>query len=397
MESVMLYYGASPLVENCLFISPFITHIHMHSPAAQKGTVRHCIFGENTRGKLHACPVQVGGAMIENCFYMRCSQYQRKLYNNKTLPEHHAAGEAKDSLYANPYMPGGLGFRLGWQQLANSYESENPYEPIEFNRLFPTNPEVVIRDIGLQAEAFSDFHFFAEEKWPYTKEWAEKVKAGMDAAERLRTDDQPGKASEAYVNLWRKYPMSDRLKTDVLDRAAQCATEAGNYPQAMTIAETIPLRPFLVRRAMAILVAQKKYGELVERAVGDSAPQTNWVCPEDEMVMADAFYYLGLAYAETGNLDAAEKDMRTMVDKGAQWGYSPGFVVLTVAWRRLGAFYHTYAKNDAKALEAYREALKAETNPEIAEDIRASANAAAQILRKQGKQAEAKKLEERVR
>ena len=397
MESVMLYYGASPLVENCLFISPFITHIHMHSPAAQKGTVRHCIFGENTRGKLHACPVMVDGNMIENCFYMRCSQYQRKVYNNKTLPEHLAEGEGKDSLYANPYMPGGLGFRMGWQQLTNSYESENPYEPIEFNRLFPTNPELVIRDIGLQAEAFSDFHFFAEEKWPYTKEWAKNVKTGMDSAEKLREAGQAARASVAYTGLAEKFPMSDRLKTDVLDRAAQCAAEARDYPRAMRIAESIPLRPFLIRRCMAILIEQKKYAELIKRAVGDSAPQDNWVCPEDEMIMADAFTCRGLAYAETGDLQAAEKDMRMMIDKTARWGYSPGFVVLTVAWRRLGDFYRTYAKDDAKALEAYREALKTETNPEIAEDLAAAARGAAQILRKQGKDAEARQLEQRVR
>jgi hypothetical protein len=83
------------------------------------------------------------------------------------------------------------------------------------------------------------------------------------------------------------------------------------------------------------------------------------------MVMADALYYRAVAYAESGDLKAAEDDMRIMVTKGTRLGYTPGDTVLAVAWKRLGDFYRTRSKDDAKALDAYRKALEMKSNPEI--------------------------------
>ena len=179
--------------------------------------------------------------------------------------------------------------------------------------------------------------------------------------------------------------MSDRLRTDVLDRAAQCAAGARNHARALEIAKSIPLAPFAIRRQMAILVEQGRFAEVItsfsDQALGSRLHLT-WLCPETEEVMGDGLYYRAIAYAETGALRAAEADMRTMVDKGNRLGYSPGPTVLAVAWKRLGDFYRTRLKDDTKALEAYRKARETDTNPEIRDALNEAAVAAAAIQRK---------------
>jgi tetratricopeptide (TPR) repeat protein len=149
---------------------------------------------------------------------------------------------------------------------------------------------------------------------------------------------------------------------------------------------------------MAILVEQRRFPELIEsfsnRAMGGAVPHTSWTCPETERVLADALHYRGIAHAEAGGVQAAEADLRTMVDKGDRLGYSPGPTVLAVAWKRLGDFYRTFRKDEGRALEAYRQALRAKANPEIRNDLAAAARSAAEILRQQGQNAEAQQLEQ---
>jgi hypothetical protein len=110
--------------------------------------------------------------------------------------------------------------------------------------------------------------------------------------------------------------------------------------------------------------------------------------------MADGLYYRAVAFAETGDLKAAEADLRTMVDKGGRLGYSPGPTVLAVAWKRLGDFYRTRRNDDGKALEAYRKALETETNPEIRGVLHDAAKSAAAILRKRGQGSGARELKQ---
>lgn len=361
MEAVMVYHCPNLIMENNVFIQPLITHLHVYNDATEPARVANCVFGENTRHKVHIPFVSIGRSGHNNCFYVRLSQYDRKLFTKGrgglTLGEYRETRGNSDSLVASPHMLGALGFRQGWQQIENG----------DFDGLFATNPRIVLRGIGPEPEAFRDFHFW--NGWPYDKQWAEKVAAKLDAAEALAKGGKDDEALAAYAKLAGKAPMTDRLKTDVLDRAAQCAVRLKDYDRAMELAKCIPLEPFAVRRQMAILVEQKKFAELVKsfsnQAMGGRDPHLSWICPEDEMVMADALYYRAIAYAESGDLKAAEDDMRTMVTKGSRLGYSPGDTVLAVAWKRLGDFYRTRLRDDAKALDAYRKALEMKSNPEI--------------------------------
>lgn len=385
MEAVMIYHCPNLIIENNVFIAPLITHLHVYNNQGEHASVKRCIFGENTRHKVHISPLSVGGSMSHNCFYVRWSRYDRDLFNGMTLSEYHAAHGDTGSLVANPCMSGALGFRQGWQQIENH----------DFDGLFATNPDVVLSGIGLQAEEFRDFHFW--KGWPYDREWAAKVKKRMAAAEALAKAGRDLEAVSAFTNLAHAMPMIDRLKTRVLDRAAQCAAGAKDYASAMDIAKSIPLAPFAIRRQMAILVEQREFAELI-RSFSDQAiggrPHLTWCCPETEGVMADGLYYRAIAHAETGDLKAAEVDMRTMVDKGGRLGYSPGPTVLAVAWKRLGDFYRTRLNDEGEALEAYCKALETKSNPEISGILDDATKSAAAILRKQGQNAKARKLEQ---
>jgi len=94
---------------------------------------------------------------------------------------------------------------------------------------------------------------------------------------------------------------------------------------------------------------------------GQGALHLSWLCPETEMVMADALYYRGIAYAETGDLEAAETDMRTMVDKETRLNYSPGPTILDLSRKRLGDFCRTFLEDEARKLQADLLKTQAET------------------------------------
>ena len=389
-------------IENNVFVSPLIHHLLIHARIEDSYSVKSNVFGENTRGKAHIPFTAMGKSQSNNCFYTRWPEQDRKvisgyLSDGVTLPEYRVLVRETDSFVANPQMPGALGFRQGW----------GPAIPNkDFNGLFATNPEVVKRGIGLQPEAFGDFHFWKED-WPYHKAWASKVIAQLKAAEALVKVGKDAEALAAYAKLAEQTPMEDRLKSDVLDRAALCADRLNNYGKAMELAKRITLKPLSVRRQMALMAERGKSAELLKAFAdrpGHGTPHLSWFCPETEMVLADALYYRATAYAETGDLNAAEKELRTMVDKGRKLGYSPGPTVLDLSWKRLGDFYRDRLKDDAKALEAYGHVIDRMTvfrhdrpmpKPVLSgnsEVLVAATEAACGILHRQGKESEARKL-----
>ena len=390
-------------IENNAFISPLIHHVLVHAHAGESYTVRSNIFGENTRGKAHIPFAGIGRSESNNCFYTRWAQQDRKviggyLPGGVTLPEYRAAVRETDSFAANPHMPGARGFCQGWGPgLASK----------DFHGLFATNPLVVSRGIGLRGEAFRDFHF-RKDRWPYDKTWADKVLAQLRAAEALVKAGKDAEALAVYARLAEQTPMEDRLKSDVLERAALCADRLNDYAKAMELAKRIPLKPLSCRRQMALMVKRGRFAELLEAFAdrpGHGTPHLSWYCPETEMPLADALYYRATAYAETGDLNAAERELRTMVDKGRKLGYSPGATVLDLCWKRLGDFYRDRLKDDAKALEAYRHVIRRTTvfrhdrpmpKPVLSggsKVLAAATEAACGILRRQGKDSEARGLQ----
>ena len=389
-------------IENNAFISPLIHHLLIHTRREDSYSVKNNIFAENTRGKAHIPFTAIGKSQSNNCFYTRWSHQDRKviggyLSDGVTLPEYRVLVKETDSFVANPQMPGALGFRQGW----------GPGIPNkDFNGLFATNPEVVKRGIGLQPEAFRDFHFWKGD-WPYGKAWADKAIARLNAAEALVKAGKDAEALSAYAKLAEQTPMEARLKSDVLERAVSCADRLNDYKKAMELAKRIPLKPLSIRRQMALMAKRGEFAELLDAFAdrpGHGAPHLSWFCPETEMLLADALYYRATAYAETGDLDAAERELRTMVDKGKKLGYSPGSTVLDLCWKRLGDFHRDRLKDDAKALDAYGHVSDRMTvfrhdqpmpKPVLSGNSKilvAATEAACGILRRQGKENEARKL-----
>jgi hypothetical protein len=126
--------------------------------------------------------------------------------------------------------------------------------------------------------------------------------------------------------------------------------------------------------------------------------------PELEDVMADLYYYRALAYIDTGNLTEAEADLREMNDKRTQLSYRCGEAIHDLTWLRLGDFYRTHLRDNARALEAYLNVCNrttwapwgSPTKPVStggSETLVKATRAASEILRKQGKLGEVRKLE----
>ena len=339
-------------IENNAFISPLISHLSIGNKPEEPAKVANNIFGENTRGKVQIPFLSVRPTdASNNCFYVRWPETERTLFTaggGVTLPAVAASGVDTRSMIANPQMQGCSGWKQGW----------GPGSPKNLMDFFTANPEMVVRGIGLQPEAFADF--IKPGEWIYNKAWAEKTLAKIAAARELR---QAGKDAEALAafEAASQEPMHDRLKAELLDEAALCAGRLGNYDQALELARKIPVEAVSGHRQMALFIAQGKYSELLNQ-YDDSKMSSrkffsHWAFPETEELMGDIYYYRSIALAETGNLDAAAADLKLMIEKDAKLGYTPGVEVIDRAWLRLGDFYRKYRKDDALALEAYNKVI----------------------------------------
>jgi len=132
----------------------------------------------------------------------------------------------------------------------------------------------------------------------------------------------------------------------------------------------------------------------------------NWTCPELEDVIADAFYYRSMAYIHANDLPSAEADLKVMVEKRETLQYSAGEGIHEAAWLRLGDFYRDHVKDEQRAMRAYTHVLdrtmlapyrlNVVDKPAFtghSEALAAATRAACGILRKQGKEAEARRFE----
>jgi tetratricopeptide (TPR) repeat protein len=159
---------------------------------------------------------------------------------------------------------------------------------------------------------------------------------------------------------------------------------------------------------MGFMLEQKKYSELLaafsEKALGGRNFHQGYTYPELEDTMADLYYYRSIASQETGNLAAAEADLKIMNEKRAQLQYRCGESIHDLVSLRLGDFYRTQLKDDTRALEAYNNVIDRTTwapwgrppkpaSTGFSETLVAAAKAASEILSKQGKTDEVKKIQ----
>lgn len=337
-------------VENNVFVMSWIQQLRFSGAG---GVLCNNIFCETSRGKVHQSLSSLAEDVVEsnNCFYSRWPDSERLVVNGRTVFEHQVR-TGSDSFAANPMLANVTGWRQGWQQ---SDEGNH-----DFAGYFATNPYLIQRGIGPQPQAFGGFPDVPA-AWPYDVVWAEEFSALTHAAEALAQAGRNAEALLAYTNMAATIAMSDRLLADVLDQAALCADRLGDDGVAMTLAARIPIRPLAVRRRMALMVAGGHYADLLldyaDSNMGGYTFHLNYLYPELEDVMSDLFYYRSLAYAETGNLTAAEADLKIMNDKRFALQYRSGEAIHDRAWLRLGDFYRSYLHDDDQALAAYSNIL----------------------------------------
>ena len=382
------------LVENNVFLMTILRQLTADAPAV----VRRNVFCECIRNKTHQTLLQLSANVEEsdNCFYLRWPEDEKLAVNNMPLPQYRAR-TGSNAFAANPMMSGTPGRCQGWQRTSDK----------DFDEFFATNPELVLRDIGLQAEAFADFHLGVA-KWPYDRSWAEKFTEASKTAAALVQTGRDAQALTAYINLAENLPLSDRLKADVLEKASRCAGRLKDYDQAMKLAGEIPVAPLSMHRQMQLMLERKQHDALLARfnqkAMGGRSFHLSFVYPEQEDVMADLFYYRSIAHRETGDLAAAEADLKIMNDKRTQLSYRSGEAVHDLAWLRLGDFYRHHLKDEKRALAAYLHVCNRTTwapwgtppkpvSTGAGETLVKATTAASEILRKQGKLDELRKLQ----
>ena len=247
--SVALSRCPDSRVENNVFIMTILRQLTCDSPTIARGN----IFCECIRNKTHQTLLQLSEDVTEsnNCFYLRWPEDEKLAINNRTLPEYRVR-TGSDAFAANPMMPGTPGRLQGWQQSSDK----------DFDEFFTTNPELIVRGIGLQPEAFRDFHLGVA-NWLYDRAWAEAFVKAANAAAALVRAGKDAEALAAYTNLAENLPMSDRLKADVLEQASLCAERLKDYDLAMQLAKGIPAAPIAMRRQMELMLEQKQYAELL--------------------------------------------------------------------------------------------------------------------------------------
>jgi hypothetical protein len=381
------------LVENNVFIMTILRHIEGDSLLA-----RNNIFCECIRGKAHQTLVSLGqnAAESNNCFYMRWPEDEKLAFNWRPLTEYRLR-TGSDAFAANPMMPGTPGWSQGWQQSRVD----------EFTDCFAANPQLIKRGIGLQPEAFKDFQF--KTNWVYDARWADAFISATNAAWALVQAGKEAEAIGAYTNLAATMPSCDRLKSEIFEQASLCADRLKDLSRAMQLATNIPVQPIAMRRQMQVMLEQKDYAGITNkfssRALGGRAFHLSYPYPEQEDLMADLFYYRSIAWRETGNLAAAEADLKVMNEKRMQLSYRSGESIHDLVWLRLGDFYRDTLKDDDRAYAAYTNItdrtawvpwLGRPRKPAARgadETLATATKSACEILRKKGKNDEIAKLQ----
>lgn len=336
-------------VEHNVFLSTTLRFLSIGG-GAEPSVVRNNIFRESIRNKTHQNYISLRAGTDEgnNCFYLRWPEDERLVINNRPLSEIRVR-TGTDSIAANPMMAGVTGTRQGWPQAR--VES--------FADVFTGNPGLILRGIGLETEAFAGFAGVPDD-WPFTRDWAERVVASMRAAQAHEDAGRHDQALAAWLNLVETHPLPERLEAEALDRAALCAEALGDHDHALELAERIPIRALSARRRMRMLYEREQFEALIEtfkHRPGHGRMHLNWSFPELEDVMLALYHYRGMAYAKTGDLEAAEADLKLFNAKKRRLSYRSGEAFHDLARLQLGDFYRDYLQDEDKALEAYRQVI----------------------------------------
>lgn len=199
-------------------------------------------------------------------------------------------------------------------------------------------------------------------------DYSEDRKAAADLAKAGKHDA----AMAAFLKL-AETAASDELKTDAMEQAVQCAVRLKKYDEALETAQRIPLKPNSRYAQMTVLMSQNKWPEVAEQFKDDD------IAAWPAALAGKGLRARGLAFSYSKQPQRAEADLLKALDFPLTAGEKGD------TFRQIGDIYVTQLKDDAKALEAYRQAQTAGNQYRRGE----AARAAAEILVRQGKHDEA--------
>ncbi len=165
-----MYFWRCPnlLIESSVFAEPMIMAFVLRNEKTQKATMRNCIFTDmlEKKAKLNigvlCCDGEIDGFLHQdNCYFLRdCVPLeQRAINNNKPIGQ--LGNYIRAPLFADPQFAGDPGVK-GNPQDKSGFSPDQMMDStfkVDFDSFFATNPQLIQRGIGLQPEAFKDFHF----------------------------------------------------------------------------------------------------------------------------------------------------------------------------------------------------------------------------------------------
>ncbi len=162
--SMMIRHCPDVRIENCVIVRPMISSFHLWNRPHQPAVVRNNIFTDCLQKKAalntHFMGFSENIENDSNCYFLRFPSDVRQLVRDKTIHE-------IDPAWVSNYVVADPGF-AGDPGVAGNPDDKSGFSPdrllnpslaIDFNSFFATNPELLQRGIGLQPEAFADFHF----------------------------------------------------------------------------------------------------------------------------------------------------------------------------------------------------------------------------------------------
>lgn len=183
-------------------------------------------------------------------------------------------------------------------------------------------------------------------------------------------------AITAYIAMSTGKKVTDFQKSDALQYAAGCARNLRDYARAEELAGQIPIDAVAKTVRMENLLTERKWDEIVQQfGSEDFSKWPFW------QIGAGAFAR-GKAYVSTKNGPAAETDLQAALN------YTPDTRIQTSIRLLMGLNRETNLKDDAGALDAYRQNFESKTNIGGADEFRSVQQAAA-IFSRQGRHDEA--------
>lgn len=193
-----------------------------------------------------------------------------------------------------------------------------------------------------------------------------------NAANKLMRNRKHKDALAAYITLGSSKKTTDLQKSNALQQAAHCALILKDFEQADEIANQIPLDVVAKTVRMENLLAQRKFGEVIEQFGGEDFNKWPfWQVGAGSFARAKAYVSEKMGAKADADLQTALKyaaDSRTRTS-----------ILVT-----MGHNLETNLQKDEAALAAYRQNFENAGRIGAAEQFR-SVQSAARILRQQGK------------